>query len=154
MWGNVVRQLTEGDKLAILAQAPLLAEFSRFELAALLDYLHERRYHAFETIFHEKEPGTGFYIVLSGRVRIQGVTLSGSVELQPGAVFGEISLIEPLPRLAQATALEDTVVWGFFQADLSGLEERDPALARKLLRGMVRILSLRLQAKHRVFGHE
>ncbi|UCE30720.1 MAG: MBL fold metallo-hydrolase [Burkholderiales bacterium] len=70
-----------------------------------------RRYGAGEYIFHEGDPGRHMYVVRSGSVEFRQKNAEGeSVVLRRigvGQLFGEIALIEDVPRTADAIALED-----------------------------------------------
>jgi CRP/FNR family cyclic AMP-dependent transcriptional regulator len=59
-----------------------------------------------ETVFHQGEPGTTMYVVLSGRVgMMNGERLIES--LGAHEAFGMMSLIDTLPRTATARVVED-----------------------------------------------
>jgi CRP-like cAMP-binding protein len=62
-------------------------------------------------IFEENDPGSRMYVVKLGRVKISR-RLAGSevvlANIPPGEFFGEMALLEDLPRSATATVLEDS----------------------------------------------
>jgi hypothetical protein len=62
-----------------------------------------------EAIFRQGDPGDLFYIVESGRVRVEidGETVN---DLWPGEAFGEIALLRDVPRTATVTPVEDTTL--------------------------------------------
>ena len=70
-----------------------------------------RRFGAGEVIFREGDPGRHMYAVRSGSVEFRQKNAQGeSVLLRrigAGQLFGEIALIEDVPRTADAIALED-----------------------------------------------
>ncbi|MCF6179075.1 MAG: cyclic nucleotide-binding domain-containing protein [Geopsychrobacter sp.] len=89
------------------------------------------------------------YIIRSGSVRIdmkneQGVN-QVQATLEQGDFFGEIALTTPMPRIATATATEQTVLVGLFRADVLDAVRKHPAIASKILLGLTRVLSERLQ---------
>jgi CRP/FNR family cyclic AMP-dependent transcriptional regulator len=66
-----------------------------------------------EKLFEEGEPGGSMYVLQSGRVRL--VRRLGQAEVAialfgPGEVFGEMAVLEDLPRTATAVASEESVV--------------------------------------------
>ncbi len=64
-----------------------------------------------QVIFKDQEPGSEMYIIQSGSVELSR-TYGGEKRftrvLEKGDFFGEMSLLEGLPRTATATALEDS----------------------------------------------
>jgi len=70
-----------------------------------------KTFQAGDMIFSEYEPGDNFYLIQIGRVQI--VKIFGDLEktiavLNPGEIFGEMSLIDAGPRSATVKALTDT----------------------------------------------
>jgi CRP/FNR family cyclic AMP-dependent transcriptional regulator len=80
-------------------------------------------------IIRDNDPVDGLYIIESGRAKVIKASESRETEavlalLQPGSSFGEISLIDGLPRTATVTTMEPT--WCYFlprDAFISALEE-------------------------------
>jgi transcriptional regulator with AAA-type ATPase domain/NAD-dependent dihydropyrimidine dehydrogenase PreA subunit len=64
------------------------------------------------TIFHERDPGDAFFIVISGRVRVfrtsEEETEITLTTLEPGAGFGEMALLTGEPRSASVETVEPT----------------------------------------------
>lgn len=103
-----------------------------------------------EQIVADGTGGTDMYVVLSGGVRVSKV-VSGRrrtlAELQRGAFFGEMSLLESLPRDADAHAVGTTRVLAIGQGGLLARLRRDPSFALELLHqmsGRIRALNERL----------
>jgi CRP-like cAMP-binding protein len=92
----------------LIAELPLLARLSREDRQALASRARLRSYPASAVIFREGEPGDSLHVIVSGRVRI--VVSSGAGDeatvavLGPGDCFGELSLLDGLPRSASAVA--------------------------------------------------
>src|SRR5260370_38759558 len=63
-----------------------------------------------DVLFRKGDPGDALYGVMSGRLRIHANATDGRDALLnimgPGDVFGEIALIDGLPRTADATAID------------------------------------------------
>jgi signal transduction histidine kinase len=96
-----------------------------------------RTYPAGQEIFREGDPGDGLYVVLAGCVEISGQLTPERRQvfstLQPGQIFGEMAIIEALPRSACATAKEPTTVAFLDRAFMQTMSERSPAVAGALL---------------------
>ncbi len=104
-----------------------------------------------ERIVRAGDHGGEMYIIKSGRVRIsrimggRDVTMS---ELGPGDFFGEMSLLESLPRDADATAVGETRLLVLNAGSLLVRLRRDPTFALEMLHrlsGRVRSLNAELE---------
>jgi CRP-like cAMP-binding protein len=79
-----------------------------------------------------------FYVVLSGRVRVEHEGGGRGVrteleELGPGGAFGEMGLIDDLPRAASVVALEPTECALLARWDFQNELRDDPDIALALL---------------------
>ena len=89
-------------------------------------------------IFAQGDEGDALYGVAAGRVRISA-SASGGREvflniMEPGDTFGEIAVMDGLPRTANAIALDDSTLIVIQRADFLPLLEREPRLAIHLLK--------------------
>jgi CRP/FNR family transcriptional regulator, cyclic AMP receptor protein len=102
-------------------------------------------FQAGETIFSKGDVGDVMYAVQSGEVEI---TLDGSVidTHGPGAIFGEMALIDDNPRSATATAKTDCVVVPISQQRFEFLVQQTPHFATNVMRVMVERMRRRLSA--------
>ena len=90
-----------------------------------------------DMIFCEYEPGDAFYLIQEGRVRISKII--GDVEktldiLQPGEVFGEMSILEDAARSASAIAVDRVVALEFNKANFEILLQGNPQITLKILK--------------------
>jgi CRP/FNR family transcriptional regulator len=84
-----------------------------------------------------QRPGVGLYVILRGRV---GLTQRGASDdvrmlgvLGSGEMFGEMALIDELPRSATATAIEPTLAFVIPIFDFRAVLLRSPDAAAALL---------------------
>ncbi len=80
-----------------------------------------RQFAANEVIIHENEPGEFAYIIEKGLVEITKILDGKKVHiasLEKGAAFGEMSMIDEMPRSATVTAREETLVREIHRDDL------------------------------------
>ena len=92
-----------------------------------------RDYKAGDTIFREGDPGTEFYVVQRGRVRI----LSGNRLLETlgeNEIFGEMALIDSSPRSATVVAETDVTVAPITERQYLFLVRHTPYFALKVMR--------------------
>jgi MFS family permease len=102
--------------LRLLRQVPLFAPLEPAKLERLAGLLTRVEVPAGTVVVQEGETGDRFYVVESGLVQAShdGASLSSAGPPEP---FGEIALIEDVPRTATVTALEPTVLWALDRDD-------------------------------------
>lgn len=97
------------------------------------------------SFFSEGSPATGFYALVSGKVKIYKLSLEGKEQILhifgPGEVFGEVPVFAGGRYPAHAEALEASRVLFFPKDALVNLIKQEPSLALNMLA----ILSLRLR---------
>jgi CRP/FNR family transcriptional regulator, cyclic AMP receptor protein len=110
----------------------------------------ERVYGDQEVIVREGDVTRDMFVIQSGRVRISKQVGAREVELatlERGDFFGEMSLLESLPRDATARALGQTELLVISAGALLVRMRRDPTFAFEMLHrlsGRVRALNARL----------
>lgn len=90
-------------------------------------------------ILREGDLAKEMFIVQSGRVLVTKSAKEQEVPIaviEPGGFFGEMSLLESIPRTASARALGDTRVLVILPGGLIPRIQRDPALAVEMLKSM------------------
>jgi CRP-like cAMP-binding protein len=91
-----------------------------------------------ERIFMASQPGACLYVVMAGRVKIFGSSSQGRSKtfayLEPGDIFGEMSLIDEEVRSASASALEDSVLIMLKSEDYRKLMLSRPTIALSVLK--------------------
>lgn len=145
-WDNLFRRRGDWKQQAarMLADTPIFSPLPARVVRQLVDGMYHRNYTDRETVFHAGDPGLGMYLVLSGAVAIE---LEGRqlAELQPGDFFGEVALFGEELRTADARAIGQTELVGFFRPDLEAWVARSPRLGVKLLLQLGKVLSQRLR---------
>lgn len=105
LWGAVTQRLKKVSPFSGLSEETL---------EELLDLLEKHTIPEGEVIFRKDDPGDAMYVIESGRVQISLQDEAGYEVVfkyyGPGQVFGEMSLLDGLPRSATATALEPMTV--------------------------------------------
>lgn len=133
------------SKTGLLKNVSFFASLSEPKLDSLADCLARRTFAKDVIIFHKGSPGRTLYIIESGKVRIFVLSESGreiSVNVYgTGDVFGELALLDDLPRSAGATAVERTTVLTLHRDDFLWHLERYPKMARSI----IEVLSARVR---------
>lgn len=127
-----------------LGSAQLFRELDARELKALREIAQERTFPAGARIFSENDPGDGVYVIRDGLVQIAHLigdrALCVFSKFGPGDIFGEMSVIDDLPRSATTTAVKETHVYFIPRAEMTALLGRSPALSIKLMQEISRRL--------------
>jgi CRP-like cAMP-binding protein len=145
------KQREEHPRIAQIRQLGLFATLRPRELRVIDGLLHEREYLSGEIVFDAGEEGQALYVVLRGRVLIcrQGEPATGRIaEIPPGALFGELALLDGVPRTAQARALENCVLAALSRADFNGLIDTHAGIASKIALQLARDLGQKLVARY------
>lgn len=130
------------ERMLLLKQVDMFNRLPDELLTELVFLLEEADVAAGETVFAEGESGDAMYIVATGKVRVHaaGHTLN---YLSAGQVFGEMALLDSVPRLASVTGVEQTRLLRLSQAPfLELLEDRF-----ELAEGIIRTLSGHLRSR-------
>jgi len=138
-------------KLTFLKGISLFDGIKKRHLIHVLESLQERTYLKGETIFTQGDIGRALFIVFSGKIalaRLDQTTQKSEViaEVNQGEFFGEMALLEEMPRTATAYAMEDTKVFMLFKIKLESLLFARPTLGVNIAAQLAKILSARLRA--------
>ncbi len=132
----------EDEPVEGLGRSPLFAALepaAQQELRAQMAEVHLPRG---QSLFDEGDPGDRLYVVTEGKVKLGRTAGDGRENLLavmgPGEMFGELSLFDPGPRTATATAVTDTPLIGLGNADLQPWLAQHPEVANKLLAALAR----------------
>lgn len=110
------------------------------DIARLAQMGSLKKYPADEYVFYEGDPGREMYIILQGKVEISLSNIDGShmavAKLGPGEFFGEMSLLEGLPRSANVQAVEDTILILLNQNNFEVIMVEQPLLVFGIMKGL------------------
>lgn len=119
------------------------------ELGLLAQSLHSRTYHAGETLFLEGDIGRALFILESGRIDLLRDDKKGEKKtiftVTPGEFFGEMALLEQLPRNASAVAAERAHVYLLYRSKLDQLLDSQPRIGVAIMTQLAQLLSARLR---------
>jgi len=140
--------LTQDRRTELLAACRLFSGVAPPDLVAVADRAVEVDFPANHVIARQGEIGTGFFLVVSGAVRV----IRGGEQvavLGPGEFFGELSVLDGQPRVAQVVAIEPTRCLGLASWDFEQALLESPTLALSILRGLAaRLRSVTEQQNH------
>jgi CRP/FNR family transcriptional regulator, cyclic AMP receptor protein len=124
-------------KMEALRRAPLFEGLSRGELIQLARVTEDLEVPAGRVLCREGEIGHEFFVIVDGEVEItrqsERVSTAGS-----GDFFGEIAVIEEIPRMATVTATTPLRFFVLRRQDFHKVLETSPTVERKVLRALAR----------------
>lgn len=138
------------QKKLFLSSLDLFKELPGRDLGLLAQSLHSRTYHGGEVLFMEGDIGRALFILESGKVELgkrDPATGESKVifTVEPGDFFGEMALLEQLPRTATATACERSKLHLLYRSKLDGLLSNHPRIGISIMTHLAQLLSARLR---------
>jgi CRP-like cAMP-binding protein len=128
-----------------IAAIPLFDGLSDKQYDELASIAVEHSYKRGETVFSEGDEGAGFYVLISGKVKVFKLSADGKEQILhvfgPGEPFGEASVFAGQHFPAYAETLEKSRIFFFPRDAFIALIKEDPSLALNMLA----ILSRRLR---------
>ena len=140
--------LTQDRRSELLAECPLFKGIDAAGLAHLAEVATAVDFPAGHVIAREGDIGTGFFVVISGMVRVvrDGSTVA---HLGAGEFFGELSVLDRMPRNATVAAEVDTSCLALASWDFEKVLLEQPALTLAILRGVAaRLREVTESARH------
>lgn len=132
-------------ELLYLKQVSIFAGLSDEAIRELMTVAKRRTFRAGEVIFHREDPGQVLYVIKEGKVKIALTSPDGQeislVVFGKGECFGELALLDGLPRSADAIALERVECYTLQRSDFQKAIMKNPKIAIQVLE----VLSKRLR---------
>jgi CRP/FNR family transcriptional regulator, cyclic AMP receptor protein len=127
-----------------LSEAPLFDALSEEDSKSLRAMVLVVKLNRGERLFAEGDTGDKLYIIISGKIKLTKAAPDGRENLLsvhgPGEMFGELSLFDPVPRTASATAVTDAELAGLAHKDVREWLCSRPEVAMHLLQALAQRL--------------
>ena len=127
------------EKVRLLRSIGIFSSVDAKHLADVADRTKEVHLSAGETLFKRGEAGTLMYVILKGRMRVH-VEDRVLAELGELDVLGEMAALDPEPRSASVTAIENSLLLSLSHHDVRRLIKIDVEVAIGLIRTLCRRL--------------
>jgi len=128
----------------VLMRAPLFEALDDDSAAALRAGITIVELARADRLFEEGASGDQLYVILDGKIKLTRAAADGRENLLsvlgPGEMFGELSLFDPRPRTASATAVTDSRLAALAHDDLRSWLTGRPDVALHLLQALARRL--------------
>jgi CRP-like cAMP-binding protein len=129
------------EKVMILKSVDIFSETPEEDLVEVASVVEEIEVKADEQVIKKGDIGTSMFIIVHGKMRVH----DGKKELAilgDRTVFGELAALDPEPRSASITAIEDTMLFRLDESSLYELMAEHVEVAR----GIIRVLCRRMRA--------
>jgi len=128
----------------VMAGIPLFQGLPQQQLEELADIVVDQTFTKGQQIFLEGEEATGFYVVISGRVKVFKLSPEGKEQILhifgAGEPFGEVPMFLGGHFPANAETLEKSRIFFFARPTFIDLIIRQPSLALNMLAALSRLL--------------
>lgn len=145
---NYIMSQLEALALA-LKELVFFEQFTAEEIKTLRLFLFYTVLGRAEIILGEGQEGDSFFILISGLARVFRLGSKHEAKvietIQPGQIFGELSLITGDPRSAFVEAVNPSKLIGLTRPAYSFIQEQYPKLAIKIMNRLLSILAFRLK---------
>jgi CRP/FNR family transcriptional regulator, cyclic AMP receptor protein len=127
-----------------LSDTPLFEDLSEEDTRTMRAMVLVVKLNRGERLFAEGDKGDKLYIIISGKIKLTKAAPDGRENLLsvhgPGEMFGELSLFDPVPRTASATAVTDTELAGLTHEDVRNWLSTRPEVSMHLLQALAQRL--------------
>jgi len=153
IWSSIFRRGHHSETrevLDFLGASPLFSSLAKKELRHLVAIVHRRNYQEGEFVFRKGQPGAAMFIIKSGAVDIVDYDAANSstvvATLHKGDFFGELALLDDLPRSASALVTGQAEIHAFSRSDLENLQNNFPRMGMRIYQSLAIIIGTRLKA--------
>jgi CRP/FNR family transcriptional regulator, cyclic AMP receptor protein len=142
--------------ISLLEDVPIFAGLQEDALELLLDHAVQREYATDEVVVREGDASNLLFLIGSGHVRvIKYFGQPGQIELttlRAKDFFGEMCIIDTLPRMATVLAGEPSILFSISSMAFHRLYQKMPAQHSILILNIARDLARRLRRLDEVFA--
>lgn len=136
--------MSSRETVDLLTEITLFKGLPTGHLEALANIVVEQKFKRGQTIFSEGDEAKGFYVLISGRIKVFKLSSEGKEQIihifDPGELFGEVPMFEGRNFPANAETLEKSRIFFFPRKSFIALVKREPSLAMNMMAALSRRL--------------
>ena len=129
--------MERASEAVYLKQVNIFKGLDDQEVHDLISVAKKRTFRSGEVIFHRDDPGQVLYIIREGKVKICLISPDGQeislVVFGKGEYFGDLALLDGLPRSADAIALEKVECFTLQRNDFHNAIMKNPRIAIQIM---------------------
>lgn len=134
------KRMQKSTYLDRLAKVPLFRSLSKRDLQRIAKNATPHQASKGDVLTREGRPGYEFFVIADGKAVVKRKKRKVA-ELKRGDFFGELALIERIPRNATVEATTDMELWVLDGREFAAVLREVPEIAVKLLSGLAKRLS-------------
>lgn len=141
---------TKQNVMNLLRELPFFDSFDDADIQAFAPYLSLRQVEEGNVLFNEGDMGSYLFFIVEG---VMEIILTAENRQQkvvatygPGASIGEMALIDEYERSAAVRATTACEILILTKSKFDILQDDNPRVAMKIMKGLARNISLRLRA--------
>lgn len=140
--------------LELLNRQRLFQDLPRDVLQGIQPAIRLREFSRRDFVLHKGMEGDALFMLISGRLQVININESGKELgisfIEPGDYFGEISLIDGLPRSASIVAMSSSVVGSLSKAKALWLFQNEPVVAARIQERLCSVIRNEIQFRSRM----
>jgi CRP-like cAMP-binding protein len=141
--------MVTAEDFSPIKDSTMLKGLSDQDLNRLAGFCEMREMAEGTTVFIENMPGESLFLIKKGTIRISRMFAEGDemtlIVLGPEDIFGEMAVIDGLPRAATARVAEDAELISLNKSSLEKLCDDDATLGLKLVNNIIKVFSKRVR---------
>lgn len=141
--------VTRERLITFLLETPMFEKLDPSEIMEVIHIVEVEQYQTGDIIFSEGDTGDAWFVLYRGAVDVLKLGATGEQkvnEIGPHACFGEMAILDGLPRSATVRASEDSVVFRVSREAFNELVDSGHMVAHKLIQQMAILLAERQRA--------
>jgi len=115
-----------------VTRVPMFAELGTVTLSEIVSKLRVRHYPPRIVVVRRDEPGDSMFFISEGEVEVRAPR--GTVALRQGGFFGEMALLDRLPRSATVVTTQPTTLLVLYASDFYEIAANIPSLVESVER--------------------
>ena len=141
--------MVTAEDFSPIKDSTMLKGLSDQDLNRLAGFCEMREMAEGTTVFIENMPGESLFLIKKGTIRISRMFAEGDemtlIVLGPEDIFGEMAVIDSLPRAATARVAENAELISLNKSSLEQLCDDDATLGLKLVNNIIKVFSKRVR---------
>jgi CRP-like cAMP-binding protein len=127
------------ERVALLQSVEIFTQTPAHVLASVARIVEEVELVPDENFIREGDPGDDLYLIIEGEVKVHHDDQTVNI-LGPGKTVGELALLDPEPRSASVSAVDDAFLFRIAKEPFDEVMADRPEIAQGIIRTLTRLV--------------